>query len=72
MSSVFRAKGFLHLEDLQEECVIFQQVGSRTEFIKAGPWGALSPATELVFIGRGAALKPADLDRLLTSDSPAR
>ncbi len=64
-ANVFRAKGFLYLKDMPEEKVIFQQVGSRTEFIKAGPWGELKPATELVFIGRGKALEPADLDRLL-------
>jgi G3E family GTPase len=64
-ANVFRAKGFLHLKDMPDEKVIFQQVGSRTEFIKAGPWGDLTPATELVFIGRGEALEPADLDRLL-------
>ena len=64
-ANVFRAKGFLYLKDMPEEKVIFQQVGSRSEFIKAGPWGNLTPATELVFIGRGKALEPADLDRLL-------
>jgi len=67
-SSVFRAKGFLYLEDLPEERVVYQQVGSRTEFVKAGPWGDAKPATELVFIGRGDALEPADLDRLYASD----
>jgi G3E family GTPase len=67
-ASVFRAKGFLHLKDLPEEKVIFQQVGSRTEFIKAGPWSDAKPATELVFIGRGDALEPAELDRLLDPD----
>ena len=66
-ANVFRAKGFLYLKDMPDEKVIFQQVGSRTEFVKAGPWGDLTPATELVFIGRGEALEPADLDRLLTS-----
>ncbi len=64
-ANVFRAKGFLYLKDMPDEKVIFQQVGSRTEFIKAGPWGDLTPATELVFIGRGEALEPTDLDRLL-------
>ena len=64
-ANVFRAKGFLYLKDMPDEKVIFQQVGSRTEFTKAGPWGDLTPATELVFIGRGEALEPADLDRLL-------
>ena len=65
-ANVFRAKGFLYLKDMPDEKVIFQQVGSRTEFVKAGPWGDLTPATELVFIGQGEALAPADLDRLLT------
>ena len=65
-ANVFRAKGFLYLKDMPDEKVIFQQVGSRTEFVKAGPWGDLTPATDLVFIGRGEALAPADLDRLLT------
>jgi len=66
-ANVFRAKGFLHLKDMPDEKVIFQQVGSRTEFVKAGPWGDRKPATELVFIGRGAALESAELDRLLAS-----
>jgi G3E family GTPase len=63
-ATVFRAKGFLYLKDLPEEKVVFQQVGSRTEFIKAGSWKDITPATELVFIGRGEALRPAELDRL--------
>jgi G3E family GTPase len=66
-ATVFRAKGFLYLKDLPEEKVIFQQVGSRTEFAKAGPWGDSTPATELVFIGRGKALESAELDHLLVS-----
>jgi len=64
-ATIFRAKGFLYLKDLPAEKIIFQQVGSRTEFVKAGKWGDLTPATELVFIGSGAALEPADLDRRL-------
>jgi len=67
-ASVFRAKGFLYLKDLPAEKVVFQQVGSRTEFVKAGPWGDAKPATELVFIGRGEALEPAELNRLLSPD----
>jgi len=66
-ANVFRAKGFLHLKDMPDEKVIFQQVGGRTEFIKAGPWGKQTPATELVFIGRGQALASAELDRRLAS-----
>jgi len=64
-SSVFRAKGFLYLEDMPDEKVVYQQVGSRSEFTRAGGWGGRAPATELVFIGKGEALDPADLDRLL-------
>jgi G3E family GTPase len=71
-ANVFRAKGFLYLEDLPEEKIIFQQVGSRTEFIKAGPWGDLTPTTELIFIGRGKALEPADLDQLLIPTKAAK
>jgi len=62
----------LYLEDMPDEKIIFQQVGSRTEFTKAGPWGNLMPATELVFIGRGEVLEPADLDRLLAPSHPAQ
>jgi G3E family GTPase len=62
---VFRAKGFLHLADLPDEKVIFQQVGSRVEFTRAGGWGECAPATEVVFIGKGEPLDPGDLDRLL-------
>ena len=71
-ATVFRAKGFLYLKDMPEEKVIFQQVGRRTEFLKAGPWGDVIPATELVFIGRGEALASADLDRLLASAASTR
>lgn len=72
-ANVFRAKGFLYLKDMPGEKIIFQQVGSRTEFTKAGPWGDRKPATELVFIGRGKALEPAELDRLLApTRGPAR
>ena len=49
-NSVFRAKGFLYCEDFPETRIVFQKVGARLDFQKAGPWEE-APETRLVVIG---------------------
>ncbi|WP_294535854.1 GTP-binding protein [uncultured Rhodoblastus sp.] len=48
---VYRAKGFVYLEELPEYRVILQMVGKRSNLRDAGKWGSETPRNELVMIG---------------------
>jgi G3E family GTPase len=58
---VLRSKGWIHLADLPDERVIFQQVGTRATLRLAGPWDPGPPRTDLVFISLSSGLDTADL-----------
>jgi G3E family GTPase len=58
-TSVFRAKGFLHLREASEERVVVHVVGRRVDMRPPGAWNGTTPRTELVFIGLGADLDDA-------------
>jgi len=49
--SVFRAKGILHLRDVDDKRVIFQMVGKRVNLAKGEPWGDTKPRSQIVVIG---------------------
>jgi G3E family GTPase len=49
--AVYRAKGFVYLEELPEHRVILQMVGKRSNLRDAGRWGPETPRTEIVMIG---------------------
>lgn len=49
-TSVFRAKGFLHLTEEPERQVVAHVVGRRVELRPLGRWNGATPMTELVFV----------------------
>lgn len=49
--TVYRAKGFVYLEELPDYRVILQMVGKRSNLRDAGRWAAETPRTEIVMIG---------------------
>jgi G3E family GTPase len=49
--TIYRAKGFVYLEELPEYQVILQKVGKRSSLKEGSRWGSKTPGTELVMIG---------------------
>jgi G3E family GTPase len=49
--AIYRAKGFIYLEELPEYRVILQKVGKRSSLKDGSRWGSETPRTELVMIG---------------------
>ena len=49
--TIYRAKGFVYLEELPEYQVILQKVGKRSSLKEGSRWGLKTPGTELVMIG---------------------
>lgn len=66
-SSVFRAKGFLHLREAGGARVVAHVVGRRVDIRPHGSWNGSPPRTELVFVGLGAEVEAdrGDVERLL-------
>ena len=60
--SVYRAKGFVHLDDDPTVRHLYQQVGSRWTLRAAGTWEGAPPCTVIVVIGRSGAVDRADLE----------
>lgn len=58
-TSVFRAKGFLHLAEEPGQRVVAHVVGRRVELRPLGPWNGATPQTELVFISLDPAVDQA-------------
>lgn len=54
-STVFRAKGMVHLVDRPEHRAVLHVVGQRAELNLRQLWGDKEPKTEIVVIGSGAA-----------------
>lgn len=65
--SVFRAKGILHLIDVDNKRVILQMVGKRVSLTKGEPWGDVKPRSQIVAIGARGVINERDLDKLFTS-----
>ncbi len=63
--TVYRGKGFVQLDDVQDQRVVLQMVGKRVELAVEGNWGADPPRTQLVFIGAPDALSNEQLQRIL-------
>ena len=49
--SIYRAKGFIYLNEAPDRKCTLQVVGKRARLVVGEPWGALKPHTSLVFIG---------------------
>ena len=62
--TVFRVKGFLHLQENPGNRCVFQSVARRTTLTVGQPWGNDTPQSRLVFIGPCGGI---DRDRLQTS-----
>ncbi|MDJ0756003.1 MAG: GTP-binding protein [Ardenticatenaceae bacterium] len=49
--SIYRAKGFIHLNEAPDRKCTLHVVGKRARLVVSEPWGKLEPTTSLVFIG---------------------
>ena len=65
--SVFRAKGILHLRDVDDKRVILQMVGKRVTLTKGEPWGDTKPRSQIVVIGPRGVFNEQELNDLFTS-----
>jgi G3E family GTPase len=63
--TVYRAKGFVYLDDAPGERYLLQMVGPRISLEPAGGWGLEAPLSALVFIGAPGAPAEASLPALL-------
>jgi len=65
--SVFRAKGILHLKDVDNKRVILQMVGKRVNLTKGEPWGDTRPHSQIVVIGPHGGVNEQELNELFRS-----
>lgn len=59
---IFRAKGFVHLEELPQSRFLVQAVGNRHDISLLGGWKDEEPGTRLVLIGTEAAMASDEID----------
>ena len=59
--SIYRAKGFLYLNEAPDRKCTLQVVGKRARLVVSEPWGELEPHTSLVFIGQAEGVSPPEL-----------
>ncbi|MBV7335463.1 GTP-binding protein [Chloroflexi bacterium TSY] len=56
-TTIFRAKGFIFLDEQPKQAAILQVVGRRVQLERHGPyWGSQSPRTQIVVIGRAGGI----------------
>ncbi len=67
---IFRAKGFVHLQEFRERRGLLQMVGKRVQITVDEPWGAESPRTALVFSGEAGVTGPARLQAMVEACRP--
>ncbi len=65
--SVYRAKGILHLKDVEDKRVILQMVGKRVTLTKGEPWEGAKPQSQIVAVGAQGAVKEQELNDLFAS-----
>jgi G3E family GTPase len=65
--AVFRAKGILHLKEVDDKRVILQMVGKRVSLTKGAPWGDARPRSQIVAIGSRNAIDRQQLGDLFAS-----
>jgi G3E family GTPase len=72
-SDIYRAKGFVHLQDDPDRRYVYQQVGARWSLEPGEPWGKDQRRTRLVVIGRAGAVAADGLAALIgTSETIVR
>jgi G3E family GTPase len=62
--TVYRAKGFVYLEELSSYRVVLQMVGKRSSLRDSEPWGDEVPRSEIVVIGARGGLDREELQHL--------
>lgn len=62
---IYRAKGFVYLQDDPAHCYLYQQVGSRWSLEPAAEWSDTARQTQLVVIGRRGGTSQEALEALL-------
>lgn len=60
-NSIFRAKGIVYLAEAPERRAIVQLAGKRASLRLSEPWGAATPYSQIVVIGRSNSFDPAEL-----------
>ena len=63
-STVYRAKGIVHLEELPDYQISLQMVGKRYNLRDSAPWDDLQPSSDVVLIAEEGCLDPAELKQL--------
>lgn len=59
--SIYRAKGFIYLNEAPDRKCTLQVVGKRARLVVGEPWGELEPHTSVVFIGLADGVPAAEL-----------
>ncbi len=59
--AIFRAKGIVNIESIEDTRGILQIVGTRARLVLGEPWGTQTPVTQIVFIGEPGSVNPAEL-----------
>ncbi|MEP9380127.1 GTP-binding protein [Aquabacter sp. CN5-332] len=57
-AGLYRAKGFIHLDEMPDRKILLQMVGRRSSLNAGGPWNGQGPATRVVMIGAPDAMSP--------------
>ena len=65
--SVFRAKGILHLQDVDDKRVILQMVGKRVSLSKGEAWAETKPSSQIVVIGPRGVINDEELETLFAN-----
>ena len=60
-ATIYRAKGFVYLDETPDRKGIVHVVGQRARLIIGGPWGDEKPGTQLVFIGEYGGIDDCEL-----------
>lgn len=61
---IFRAKGFVHVQEVPDKKVLLQMVGKRVALTEGHPWGTQPPTTDIVMIGTPTSLDKTALEAL--------
>jgi G3E family GTPase len=64
-TTIYRAKGFLYLDESPDRRGILQVVGKRVRITVGEPWGQEAPHNQLVFIATAGGLDPHELSHQL-------
>lgn len=66
-TSIYRAKGFVYLQETPDQRAILQVVGRRVSLTMGAPWGDETPHTQLVMIAEQDGLDTSEIEMQLAS-----